>query len=341
MREADDIAPSSSAVMIRMMGLLGTFVQRMTDSSFSGSQGATPTWRPARPVLGRLIMVHTARGAIEFCKRLYRRYSASAVTGSAAAVSYYFLFSFFPFLLFVTALVAYLPLKTPVEHFLDWMRPLMPAQAMVLLDTHLRDLIARERPHLLTLGLLGSFWSASRGVDAVRHALNLAYGVKESRPLWKTELLAWGTTITGALVVLFAASALIAGGGVGPWIAGKLGVRSGFVSTMHWLRWPILGTTFMTATGLAYRLLPNAKQRFRFIVPGAAGGALVWMGATWAFGKYVADFGHYDVTYGSLGGVVILLTWLYLSAFVAVAGGELNAGVERALGTGRHLYNRR
>ena len=211
--------------------------------------------------------MHAARGWIELGKRLYRKYSTDAVSGSAAAVSYYFLFSFFPFLLFVTALIAYLPLATPVEHFLDRVRPVMPAQAMVLLDTHLRDLISRERPQLLTLGLLGSFWSASRGVDAVRHALNLAHGVEESRPLWKTELLAWGTTIAGALLVLVAASALIAGGGVGPWIAGKLGIRSGFVSVMRWLRWPVLGATFMTATGLVYRFLPDVEQRLRFIAP--------------------------------------------------------------------------
>jgi membrane protein len=277
----------------------------------------------------------TARGSIDFGKRLYRKYSTDAVSGSAAAVSYYFLFSFFPFLLFVTALVAYLPLATPVEHFLDRVRPVMPAQAMVLLDTHLRDLISRERPHLLTLGLLGSFWSASRGVDAVRHALNLAYGVEESRPLWKTELLAWGTTIAGALLVLVAASALIAGGGVGPWIAGKLGIRSGFLSVMRWLRWPVLGATFMTATGLAYRFLPDVEQRLRFIAPGAAAGALAWVLATWGFGQYVAAFGHYDVTYGSLAGVVILLTWLYLSGFITVAGGELNAVMEQASATGQ------
>jgi membrane protein len=281
------------------------------------------------------MMQHMARGWIELGKRLYRKYSTDGVSGSAAAVSYYFLFSFFPFLLFVTALIAYLPLETPVAHFLDRVRPVMPTQAMVLLDTHLRELISRGRPSLLTLGLLGSFWSASRGVDAIRHALNLAYGVDESRPLWKTELLAWGTTIAGALLVLVAASALIAGGGVGPWIAGKLGVRSGFVSVMRWLRWPVLGAAYMTATGLTYRFLPNVKRRLRFIAPGAVGGALAWVLATWGFGKYVAAFGHYDVTYGSLGGVVILLTWLYLSGLITVVAGELNAVIEPASATGK------
>ena len=189
----------------------------------------------------------------------------------------------------------------------------MPAQAMVLLDTHLRDLISRARPHLLTLGLLGSFWSASRGVDAVRHALNLAYGVDESRPLWKTEALVWGTTIAGALLVLVAAFALIAGGGVGPWIAGTLSIRTGFVSVMRWLRWPVLGATFMAATGLAYRFLPDVRAAPPLDRAWRGGRSLGVGTGDLGLRKYVAAFGHYDVTYGSLGGVVILLTWLYLS----------------------------
>ena len=258
-------------------------------------------------------------------KRLYRKYSHDDVSSSAAAVSYYLLFSFFPFLLFIVALCAYLPLEAPVDRLLDQVRPMVPAQAMALLDSHLRNLISRARPRLLTLALFGTFWSASRSVDGVRRALNLAYGVKESRPRWRTELVSWGMTLAGALLVLVAASALVAGGGVGPWIAGKLGIRSSFVSVMAWLRWPILGITFMTATGLAYRFLPDTKLRFSVIAPGAAFGALAWGLATWAFGLYVGAFGHYDVTYGSLGGVMILLTWLYVSGFVAIVGGELNA----------------
>jgi membrane protein len=272
-------------------------------------------------VLGRTIRL------AELGKRLYRKYSIDAVADSAAALSYYFFFSLFPFLLFIVALIAYLPLRTPIEEFVSRVRPMVPAQAMSLVEAQLRDLITRERPQVLTLGLLGSFWSASRGVDALRRALNLAHGVEESRSTWKTELACWGMTFSGALLLLVAASALIAGGGLGLSIAGKLGIRSGFLSTMRWLRWPVLGLTFMTATGLAYRFLPDTKQRFRFVAPGAALGGLLWVLMTWVFGKYVAAFGSYHLTYGTLGGLMILLTWLYLSGFVTLAAGELNAGL--------------
>ena len=271
---------------------------------------------------------HNLAAAVGLGKQLYRKYSADGVSDAAAGVGYYFLFSFFPFLLFVTALIAYLPLETPTAHFLERVRPVVPAQAMALLDSYLRNKLSHERPNLLTLGLLGSFWSASRAVDVVRRALNRAHGVEESRVLWKTELLAWGMSAAGALLVVLAAAALIAGGGSGLWLARKLGVRSGFLSVMRWLRWPMLGGAFMLATGLAYRFLPDAKQRVRFIAPGAAVGALAWVLATWGFGVYVASFGNYDITYGSLGGGIILVTWLYLSGFIALAGGELNAVLE-------------
>lgn len=261
----------------------------------------------------------------DLLRRLYGKYSTDGVSDAAAALGYYFLFSFFPFLLFVVALCAYLPLEAPVEQFLGRVRPMVPAEAMALADAHLRGLLSHQRPHLLTLGLLGSLWSASRGVDSLRAALNRAYGVTESRPLWRTELLTWSVTVAGALLVVVGAFALVAGGRVGLWLAHNVGIESGFPSVMHWLRWPVLGATFLATVALAYRVLPDVALRLRSIVPGAAVGALAWALATWGFGKYVAAFGGYDITYGSLGGVVILLTWLYLSGFAALAGGELNA----------------
>jgi membrane protein len=272
-------------------------------------------------------------GISELSKRLYRKYSSDAVADSAAALSYYFIFSLFPFLLFVTALIAYLPLQTPIEHFLGRVRPVVPAQVMALVEKQPRDLITRERPQLLTFGLLGSFWSASRGVDAVRRCLNLAHDVKESRPLWKTELVTWAMTFAGALLLVVAAAVLIASGGLGLTLAGKLGIRVGFSSVMRGLRWPVLGLTFMTSAGLAYRFLPDVKRGFRNIAPGAALAGTLWVLATWAFGKYVAAFGHFHLTYGTLGGLMILLTWLYLSGFIMVAGGELNAALEHVSNT--------
>jgi membrane protein len=272
---------------------------------------------------------------VELCKRLYDEYEKDAVSDTAAQLSYYFLFSLFPFLFFLAALTAYLPLGGPMEQLLTRLRPMVPREAMSLIDTHLRSLVSETRPRLLTFALLGSIWSASRGVDAVRRALNLAYDVTESRSFWRTQVAAVGMTLAGAVLVLAAVALLVAGGQVGFWLAARLGVEQYYVWVMRWLRWPLTTLMIMTVAALAYYFLPDVKQEFKFITPGSVLATLLWLLVTWAFGQYVSAFGDYNVTYGSLGSVVVLLTWLYLSGFLFIMGGEVNAILEHAAATGK------
>jgi membrane protein len=274
-------------------------------------------------------------GFIEFCKRLYGEYENDAVSDTAAQLSYYFLFSLFPFLFFIASLLAYLPLGGPMEELLARVRPMVPAEAMALIDSHLRALVSQPRPRGLTVSLLVSLWTASRGVDAVRRALNLAYDVTESRPWWKTELASIVMTFAGALLVLVAVALLVAGGQLGFWLAAKVGIESYYVLVMRWLRWPLTAVMIMTVAALTYYLLPDVKQQFKFITPGSVIGTLLWLLGTWGFGQYVAAFGDYNVTYGSIGGVIVLLAWLYLSGFIFLMGGEVNAILEHAATTGK------
>jgi membrane protein len=272
----------------------------------------------------------------DFLKRLYREYEHDDVADSAASLGYYFVFALFPFLFFVVTLLAYLPpVKTAADEMLDRAHAIVPPQAMALIDQHVRELIERPRPHLLTFGLLVTLYSASRGVDAVRKALNLAYDVKETRPLWRTELMAFGVTIGGALLVLLAVTALLAGGEAGSWLAGHLGIRAEYLLAWRWLRWPLTTFVVMLCAALAYYVLPDVKQQFKFITPGSVVGTIVWLLATWGFNEYVGHFGRYNVTYGSIGGVIILMTWFYITGFVFLMGGEANAVLEHASTEGK------
>ena len=135
----------------------------------------------------------------------------------------------------------------------------------------------KPRPRLLTLGLLATLYSASRGVDALRKTLNLAYDVKESRPWWKTELVAFGMTIGGAVLVLVAIAALTAGGSAGFWLAREVGIAHQYVFVWSWLRWPVTALVIMLCAALAYYVLPDVKQKFKFITPGSVLGTLVWL----------------------------------------------------------------
>jgi membrane protein len=268
-------------------------------------------------------------------KKLYRHYLDHDVAGIAAALAYYAIFSLFPFLFFLVTLTAFLPLRSSVDLLFDRLRPVLPAQAMALIQQHLHDLISQTRPKLLTLGGVATLYTASRSVDAVRKGLNLAYDVKERRPFWRTEALAFAATIGGALFLLFGVAAVVIGGDVGFWVARHLRIGSAYLFVWHWLRWPVTAAAAMLAVALAYYLLPDVKQKFKYITPGSVVSTIAWLLATWAFTFYVGHFGKYNVMYGSIGGVIILLSWLFMSGFILLMGGELNAALEHAAPEGK------
>ncbi|HXU04848.1 MAG TPA: YihY/virulence factor BrkB family protein [Polyangia bacterium] len=271
-----------------------------------------------------------------FLKRLYEEYENDAVADSAASLAYYFVFALFPFLFFLTTLTAYVPyVRRSVDTILARAHAILPEQAVGLIDTHLRGLVENQRPRLLTLGLLATLYSASRGVDALRKTLNLAYDVKESRKWWRTELVAFGMTIGGALLVLISITLLTAGGSAGFWLARHVGIAHEYVIVWSWLRWPITALAMMLCAALAYYVLPDVKQKFKFITPGSVIGTLVWLVGTWGFSVYAGNFGSYNVTYGSIGGVIVLLTWFYISGFIFLMGGEMNAIIEHAAPDGK------
>jgi membrane protein len=271
-----------------------------------------------------------------FAKRLYEEYENDAVADSAAALSYYFVFALFPFLFFLATLTAFVPyIRQSVDTILTRAHAILPEQAVALVETHIRGLVERPRPRLLTLGLLATLYSASRGVDALRKTLNLAYDVKESRKWWRTELVAFGMTIGGAVLVLVAIAALTAGGRAGLWLADRVGLEHQYVFLWRWLRWPVTAVVIMFSAALAYWLLPDVKQKFKFITPGSVVGTVVWLLATWGFSVYASNFGSYNVTYGSIGAVIVLLTWFYITGFIFLMGGEMNAIIEDASPEGK------
>lgn len=253
-------------------------------------------------------------------KRIYVAQDNHAAFDTAAQLGFYCILSVFPLVFVLTALLAYLPLAHAQAQLIGRIRPLIPPEAMNLVESRIASLLGTHRPKLLGAGVAVALWAASCGVDSARKALNLAYDVKESRPYWRTQLIAITSTITAAVFVLLAVGVLIAGGNAGHWLADRLGVDRGFTLALGVVRWPLTAALMMIGTAVAYDLLPDVKQRFLFMLPGATTGTLLWLGASWAFTQYVKHFGSYDVTYGSLAGVVVLLTWIYISAFIFVIG---------------------
>jgi membrane protein len=261
-------------------------------------------------------------------RRLYRAIADDALTDTAAQLSYYFLFALFPFLFFLATLTAYLPVHGAVDALIERLQYVMPVEALTVVQGHLEALLHNPRPKLLTVGLAVTVWTASRSVDALRKGLNLAYDVPESRPFWWTQLLAIGMTIAGAVLILLAFAGFVLGGKVGEMLAARAGISEQFAIVWSWLRWPFTAMVVMFAAALSYYALPDVRQKFRYITPGSLTATVLWLATTWGFTRYVELFGTFDATYGSIGGVVVLLLWLYLTGLVFLLGGEVNAVIE-------------
>ena len=270
-----------------------------------------------------------------FLKKLAKRISDNAATDRAATLAYYFVFALFPFLSFLVTLTAYLPLQGAMQELLARLNELMPGEAMAIVQDQLEKLVTVQRPRLLTVSLLLAVWSASRGVDAIRTALNLAYDVKESRPFWKTQGMAIGITVIGAVLVLVSITLIALGGKAGEWLASQLGIQQVYAMAWAVLRWPITMFLIMLVVASLYYFLPDVEQEWRFITPGSVLGTSLWLLSTWGFTQYVEHFGKYDVMYGSIGGIIVLLTWLYLTGLIFVLGGEINAILEHAAHEGK------
>jgi membrane protein len=268
-------------------------------------------------------------------RKLFRRISDNAATDRAAQLSYYFLFALFPFLFFVVTLAAYLPVAGSVDEVMGRLGPLMPEAAEQIIGDQLKTLATQQRPHLLTVGLALAVWSASRGVDALRTSLNLSYDVKESRKWWRTQGIALTVTVVTSALMLLAVAGLALGGNAGLWLARELGVDRFWPLLWGWMRWPITALGVMLVFALLYFFLPDVKQEWRFITPGSVLGTLLWLAASWGFATYADNFGSYNKTYGSIGGVIILMTWLYFTGFIFVLGGELNALLEHVDSEGK------
>lgn len=262
--------------------------------------------------------------------RLRQNVLTGSVTDRAAQISFYLLLSLFPFLFFLTSLSAFLPWAPSMKALLARLGHVMPQQVFEVVSAHVTDLLHRPRPKILTLSVVGTLWTASRGIDALRKSLNHAYQVNESRPFWKTQMMAFLATLAGVVLTFLAASLLVWGGRLGT-LLGKelraLGIHIWQVGPF-W-RWPLAAAFLLMVSSSLYFVLPNVRQKFVGVLPGAWVFSFLWLFASWGFGQYVEHLGQFNVTYGTLGGFIILLLWLYVSSWVFLFGGELNATLDR------------
>jgi membrane protein len=253
----------------------------------------------------------------------------------AAALSYYSLVSFFPALILLSAIVAYLPVPHLFNQALSTMARLLPPISMGLVQRVLSDVINPNRGTFLSLGVLGTLWTSSGGFSAAIEALNMAYGVQDDRPFWQTRSLAVGLAIVIGALMLVALSVMIVGPRFGEWIAIKVHLSSLFVLVWPYIHWSIaIGFTIFAVEAI-YFLAPNVKQRLGATVPGAILAVGSWIALSYLLGLYFRHFASFNKTYGTLGAAIALMTWLYWTGFALLVGAELNCELAKVSTKGK------
>ncbi|WP_433318239.1 YihY/virulence factor BrkB family protein [Micromonospora chersina] len=253
----------------------------------------------------------------------------------AAALTYYGVLALFPSTIVVVALVG-LVSDGPrtVDTVIDLAREI-GAGSVVGNDafvTVVRNVVEQQGSAkvLLSFGLLGALWSASGFIGAFTRASNAIYGVEEGRPFYRLRPVQIGLAGLSLVLLAVVAVGLIVSGPVTDFVGDRL--HAGGLTRQVWTvaKWPLLALVAMTLLSLLFWIAPNVRQpRFRWLTPGGALALLAWVVASFGFGLYVANFGSYDVTYGSLGAVIAFLVWLYLSNCALMLGVQVNAELQR------------
>ncbi|WP_338522910.1 YihY/virulence factor BrkB family protein [Pseudomonas batumici] len=267
--------------------------------------------------------------------RTVTAFVADEMSTYASALAYQMLFSLFPFLLFLIALIGFLHLPD----FFTWLRLqsalVLPPQALDQVNPVI-DQLQQSKGGLLSVGIVIALWTASAGVRLMMSAMNAAYDVVEGRPIWKRFPLSVFYTVGIAVMLLAAAALMVLGPQVMSWLAGQIGMEEYVVTLWTWLRWPVVVLLLMFAVALMYYAMPDVKHKFRFISPGSVLAVVVWIVASLGFGYYVKTFADYNAMYGSIGAIIVLLLYFYISAAVLLLGAEMNAVIEHMSSEGKH-----
>jgi membrane protein len=264
-------------------------------------------------------------------KRSVKEFQEDKLTDWAAALTYYGILAIFPALLVLTSVLGLIG-ESATQPLIDNLSEVAPGPAQEILTNALENLQGSQGAAgvVFVIGLLGALWSASGYVAAFMRASNEIYDIGEGRPLWKTLPLRVGLTVLLLALVVISALAVVLTGGIAKEVGSILNLGDTAVSVWNIAKWPVLLLVVSFMFAVLYWAAPNVKHPgFRWLSPGGILAVVGWLIASGAFAFYVSNFGSYNKTYGTLGGVIVFLVWLWLSNIMVLLGAELNAELER------------
>lgn len=274
----------------------------------------------------RIPGIHGA-GLGELSKRAVKGFFEDDMVAYAAALSYYVFLALFPFSILLLALLGFLGIPGLLDWLLNQAETALPGQATGLVEQVIGQVRSQSQGWLLLVGVAVGLWSAPSTILLLMVALNAAYEVEETHPIWKRLLLSIGYTLGLAVLIIIATALMMVGPQAVASFANEIGIGMLFVGLWAWLRWPLAVVLLMLVVAIVYYVVPDVDEPFRFVSPGAVLAVIGWLAVSLGFSYYVADFANYGAVYGSLSAVIVLLVEFFISASVLLLGAEVNAAI--------------
>ena len=283
---------------------------------------------PAEYAFNRRPVPEKGSPLISIVRRYVKQVMDDDVAGISAELAYRFMFATFPFAIFIVALsgfiASWLGIEDPGSRIIGAISKDLPANLVGPVQTQIQAALVHTQPGLLSVGALVTFYAAAAGTSSLMKAMNRAYDVRETRPLVLRMIYAAILTVVAGVAIVVSFVAIVGGTLVTHRVVDQVGLHDVW-PWLALLRWPGSFALLVVAVAALIRFAPDFRTPWRWAAVAAVVFAVVWITVTYAFGVYVARFATYDATYGALAGVVILMLWFYLSAFVLICAAELAA----------------
>ncbi len=257
--------------------------------------------------------------------RIWDKLFEDDVFGRSAQLAYYWLFSFFPLLILLTALLAHSPLSSNFDRRLNALSKVLPPDAYSLIYKTFHEILDQPQSGLLSFSFLIVLWASSSGMGAVIASLNKAFSAPDSRPWWKERILAIVLTIGLVFFIIAALMLIFFGEYINTTISRVYGFGSILPAVWNLVQWLLVICFVLVGVELIYYFAPNIKQKWELFTPGAIFALISWLSISFALRFYVSHFTNYNAFYGALGGVMVLMLWLYLTSVVILIGGVINS----------------
>jgi membrane protein len=271
----------------------------------------------------------------EIFKRSAKEFVSDNAFDLGAQQAYYFFFALFPALLTLLSIASFFTLTDQINQLVSGLGGFVPPDVLKIITDQILKISNSQQGGLLTIGFLLTLWSSSGALVSIITTLNAAYDVTEARPWWKVRLTAIVLTLGVAVFILVSLFLVLAGPALAEHLAESLRLGPAFKWTWWILQWPVILALVATAIGLIYYFAPDVEQEWVWITPGSVVATLLWLTVSLVFKAYITYFGDYNETYGTIGAVIVLLTWLYLSGLAIIFGAEMNSEIEHASPDGK------